>query len=779
VLNTGQLTRIASKKSNRHSVIDLSITSQDLALNARHSVTNSNMGSDHYATITTVNEELLIEHNLSMHIWKLAKADWKNYKEISKVSFTADMLIEDNIDGSFDSIVECITSIANQSIPSKKYPNRRNKNKKFRPLPYWNDKCTEAIYNRNKSRNKMTKTRELSDYLEYKKQEAIVKQTLKTEAKLCWQEYCSGLTSQTKLGSVWSWARRMNGIAAYDSIPTLKHDGLVAETNLEKANLLAKNYAKTSSTINYNQKFLNYIKDNNVKNNPQIITNGINSEIEMLNEQFDINELKQAIRSAKNNKSPGDDGLPYELLKHLHKNALKILLNFYNKIWEGGILPKDWHHAIILPLLKPGKLPSNPESYRPISLTPTICKVMETMVTKRLQWFLEKNNLISKNQSGFRKHRCTSDQILKLQDTILKKLKNKEHVLAIFIDFERAYDMLHVPTLLKKIQNVGIVGNTFDWVKNFLSHRSFQVKVGAELSDIFMQENGTPQGSVISPLLFLLMINDIPNGIDGVEMSLFADDSAIYVGHRNVKILKQKIQLSMNIINNWCNKNGFKISINKTTGVLFSKRSNLSKIDITIEQQLIKMEDSVKFLGVIFDSKLNWKAHIDYIIEKCKKRLNLMRAISGNGWGACKKTLLTIYKALIRSILDYGDVAYSSACKRQLDRLSCIQTEALRLCCGAPKGTSTSALQNECGELPLHLRRLENSIKFGTKITGGKMHPSAAVLENHWTNVYKTSDSRKSIFTRTCDFFLLIMHHLLAHLSLMLPLGVTSRLKWI
>ena len=206
------------------------------------------------------------------------------------------------------------------------------------------------------------------------------------------------------------------------------------------------------------------------------------------------------------------------------------------------------------------------------------------------------------------------------------------------------------------------------------------------------------------------MINDIPKRIDGVEMSLFADDSAIYVGHRNVKILKQKIQLSMNIINNWCNKNGFKISINKTTGVLFSKRSNLSKIDIKIEQQLIKMEDSVKFLGVIFDSKLNWKAHIDYVIEKCKKRLNLMRAISGNGWGACKKTLLTIYKALIRSILDYGDVAYSSACKRQLDRLSCIQTEALRLCCGAPKGTSTSALQNECGELPLHLRRLENSI---------------------------------------------------------------------
>src|SRR5678815_2209812 len=88
------------------------------------------------------------------------------------------------------------------------------------------------------------------------------------------------------------------------------------------------------------------------------------------------------------------------------------------------------------------------------------------------------------------------------------------------------------------------------------------------------------------------------------------------------------------------------------------------------------------------------RQHIDYIIEKCKKRLNLLRAISGYGWGACKKTLLTIYKALIRSILDYGDVAYSSACKSSLDKLSCIQTEALRLCCGAPKGTAASTLQN-------------------------------------------------------------------------------------
>ena len=754
ILNTGQATRITSNQSNSHSVIDLCISSQDVALHARHNVTNSNMGSDHYATITTVNEEAVIEHSLSMHLWKLKKADWKKYKEISKFSLTEDILVDKNCDDTFNNLVDCITSIANQSIPSKNLKNRKNKNKKFKPLPYWNDKCNEAIYKRNQYRNKMTKTRELNDYLEYKKQEAVVKQTLKAEAKTCWQAYCSELTDQTKLGSVWSWARRMNGIATYSSIPTLTYNGLIAETNLEKANILAKTYENTSNTQNYNDTFLSYIKDKNLQNYSPKSENINVHEMEILNEKFDINELKQAIRSAKNHKSPGDDRVPYELLKHLHKNALKILLLFYNEIWEEGKLPTDWHHAIILPLLKPNKEASNPESYRPISLTSTLCKVMEAMVNKRLQWFLEKNNLITKNQSGFRKYKSTIDQILKLQDTILKKLKNKEHVLAIFIDFERAYDMLHVPTLLNKFQKLGIVGNTFKWVESFLCNRTFQVKVGAELSDKFLQQNGTPQGSIISPLLFLIMINDIPTGVDGVEMSLFADDSAVYLGHRNIKTLENKIQSSINLIQNWCNKNGFKISMNKTTGVLFSKRNKLSRITIKLDQKQIKIENKVKFLGVIFDSKMSWKPHIDYIVEKCKKRLNLLRAISGYGWGACKKTLLTIYRALIRSIFDYGDVAYSSACKSYLDKLSCIQTEALRLCCGVPKGTAAAALQNECGELPLHLRRLQNSIKFGAKILGNKFHPLARVMENHWTNVFRTSDNREhSIYTRTSDFF--------------------------
>ena len=339
------------------------------------------------------------------------------------------------------------------------------------------------------------------------------------------------------------------------------------------------------------------------------------------------------------------------------------MLDFYNKIWTESEIPDDWHHAIILPLLKPNKSASSPESYRPISLTSTICKIMEKLITNRLQWFVEKNNLLSKNQSGFRKNKNTIDQILRLQDNILKKFKNREEVLAIFIDFERAYDMLHVPTLLKKLLNMGIIGKTYNWIVNFLSSRTFQVKVGASLSDKYILENGTPQGSIISPLLFLIMINDIPNEIDGVEMTLFADDSSIYASHRNRNKLQKKIQLSLDAINAWCNRNGFKISVGKTIGVLFTKKGKIGNINVKVGNETIKIEKTAKFLGVIFDHRLSWKPHIDYVIAKCKNRMNLMRAVSGNHWGASKKAQLHIYRALIRSVIDYGDVAYASAPK--------------------------------------------------------------------------------------------------------------------
>jgi hypothetical protein len=183
-----------------------------------------------------------------------------------------------------------------------------------------------------------------------------------------------------------------------------------------------------------------------------------------------------------------------------------------------------------------------------------------------------KNNLLSKDQSGFRKGRSTVDQIIRLQDTINKFNFNKGYTLAVFVDFQSAFDMLWHSGLLIKMKKLGLTGNVFDFVKNFLLNRTMQVKVGGDLSSKQHLDNGTVQGGVISPLLFLMMINDLPDKLKDVESSLFADDSCIFKSSRHLDSITRKIQENLDRLQTWCDAWGFKINTDKTLAVLFTHR---------------------------------------------------------------------------------------------------------------------------------------------------------------------------------------------------------------
>ena len=210
----------------------------------------------------------------------------------------------------------------------------------------------------------------------------------------------------------------------------------------------------------------------------------------------------------------------------------------------------------------------------------------------------------------------------------------------------------------------------YSWIKGFLTERSIRVKVGSALSEKFLLENGTPQGSVISPILFLMMINDIPTANDNeTQMSLYADDSAVWRSGRNIQFIIKELQQQMDAISKWCRKWGFKINEDKTVYMVFTRKS----------------------------SRMTWGGHIDYIVEKSKRKINLLRSLTGQSWGASKTSLLKIYRSLIRSRLDYGCSVIYTASENQLKKLDVIQSTCLRICCGAMRTTPIHALQQECG----------------------------------------------------------------------------------
>ena len=191
---------------------------------------------------------------------------------------------------------------------------------------------------------------------------------------------------------------------------------------------------------------------------------------------------------------------------------------------------------------------------------------------------------------------------------------------------------------------MGVSSERYNYIKEFLTGRTIQVQVGKELSDITEIKNGTPQGSVISPLLFLVMINDLPECIKGSEMTLFADDSCLFKSGRRLDAIIRSLQSDLDKLDEWCDKNGFKISMDKTVAVLFTHRKDNIHYALKIKDMHVKVENKARFLGLIFDSRLTWNDHVDYIVDKCKKRLNIMRAVAGNKWGASKKVLLIIYR---------------------------------------------------------------------------------------------------------------------------------------
>ena len=186
------------------------------------------------------------------------------------------------------------------------------------------------------------------------------------------------------------------------------------------------------------------------------------------------------------------------------------------------------------------------------------------MINDRLVWFLESNQLITKYQAGFRKNNCTNDHLIYLESFICDTFVKKEHVVAVFFDLEKANNTTWKHGIMKDLHKLGLKCRLPLFIQNFLSDRTFNVRIGNTLSntlsDIFKQEQGVPQGSILSPTLFGIKINDIVKCVQDIDCSLFVDDFTIFIRSKNMETIEFKLQRCLNNIEDWATENGFKFS---------------------------------------------------------------------------------------------------------------------------------------------------------------------------------------------------------------------------
>ena len=493
----------------------------------------------------------------------------------------------------------------------------------------------------------------------------------------------------------------MSGKGGIFSLPDIKHNGQAVFDVKDRANIFARKFAFVSSNANYSESFHDH-KEMFEEANASLFEKHENDDCS-INADFTMQEFLTAIKG-RTNSSPGKDEVCYIMFKHMSVKCLHTFLRFFNMVWRSGEIPLSWKSALVTPILKPGKDKFAPESYRPIALTSNLSKLLERMVSNRIYFFMESKGLFNIHQAGFRKGKRTLDHLVRLSEDIRRGLATGQYTVGVFLDIHRAYDMVWKKGLLYKIFKLGISGNTFNFINSFLHGRRIQVRLGRVLSDQFSVENGVPQGSVISPLLFILMINDLDLG-SLVNQSLFADDTGIWKSHRNLSFLQTKVQNALDCIGGWCDLWGFKVSVEKTKVIVFAKRPVRTDFQLVYDGRPLEIVKEHKFLGIYFDNRLSWGPHISCIVTKCLKGLNLLRVLSGRYWGSSKETLCYIYKAVIRPIIDYGCEIYASACPSILGQLDCVQTRCLRVCTGALQCTAVASLEVDCGVMPLDLRR--------------------------------------------------------------------------
>ena len=689
--------------------LDLTLCDPSLLLDFEWHVHGDMCGSDHYPTVIT---PVVDEEEESTGRWNLKKADWSRFKTLCESKFsTEDILQTADPIATFTNI---LTDIASECIPRTTTVPRGPR------VPWFNQECKEIRLERKTAQRRAKRTPTQANILTYKRLRAKARRVFRTNRKRSWREFVSSLTSKTPSQKVWKAIRKIKGKGSVSSIGHLRAGDQLVTDKKAVANLLASTISKNSSSGRYSARF------QKVKATKEKKTCNFNSDqSEDYNNLFSITELEQALQKA-NNSAAGLDGIHYQLLTHLPEEALCVLLNIFNHVWVTGAFPPSWREAEVIPIPKPGRDPSNPGNYRPIALTSCICKTMERLVNARLTWHLEKHGLISDLQCGFRQGRSTVDHLVRFETFIREAFVKKQHVLAVFFDLEKAYDTTWKHGILSDMHEMGFRGRLPVFIREFLEGRSFRVRVGSTHSDPVSQEMGVPQGSILSPVLFSIKINNIVKAVtSGTDASLFVDDFALCVRGSALHRVERALQLCVNRVQNWVSDNGFKFSPSKTTCVHFHRvRGVFGDPDIRIDGSPITVATEAKFLGVIFDQKLKFISHIKYVRKSCQKALDVLRVVGHTDWGADRTVLLRLYRSLVRSKLDYGCIVWGSARKSYIQILDPVHHAGLRICIGAFRTSPVDSLYVEAGEPSLAIRRMRLAMNYVLKLRSYPDNPA-------------------------------------------------------
>ena len=384
----------------------------------------------------------------------------------------------------------------------------------------------------------------------------------------------------------------------------------------------------------------------------------------------DITEeaVSKAIDAQSAASAGGPDGFPALVLKKCKASLIPHLTSLFKMSLENGDVPKAFRCAIIKPLLKSGKNKASKSRYRPIALTSVICKAMERVLRSSIQKFLEDNQLLSPNQHGFRTGRSCLSQLLAHYDDTISALEKESNMDIVYLDYAKAFDKVDVAILATRLKEKGISGKLGRWIFNWLSERSQSVSANSELSAEAKVTSGVPQGSVLGPILFLVMIDTIDDCGIKAWIRIFADDTRLGTAVNDINDA-ENLQDDLERIYEWQRTSNMLFNTDKfevlQIGVKEDLKSSYNYLTPNSESA-IERKEKVKDLGVWMKDKADFSDHIAAVIARVRKLMGWLRRNFITRDPEFQKVLWRTY---LQPHLDYASQLWSPSTSKELQNL--------------------------------------------------------------------------------------------------------------
>lgn len=632
--------------------IDVSAASSSLAhLCQGWQVIEKDFHTDHYPVLVRLNVHPDHQHHRLRFDWKAT--DWTLFRTTLGVELRRHGLDPDapssprHLDQLVYSLSSALQAAISATVPTKRVS-------KF-SKPWWSEKMAELRRNVNRAHFRWIRSRLEQDHATFMEARRIFKKEIRAAKRSMWRDFAADTNDNT----LWDRLQRVSRGGSNFTVQELSDgNGRWARTDDEKAAALEPKFFPQDTTPLSSE---HHAKLDQVD---QWFAEHPSEDCQFPPVTSD--EIRRTISEMRALGAPGWDDITDLCLRH----SSDLVVPYIKAIAEGSFklhyFPSCWKEAQVIPLRKANRDPHTLGGYRPISLLSVLGKVIENVVKSRLTHWLETHKKLSNHQFGFRRHRSTEWAIWNFVAAASHAVKNRRQLWVVSLDMHAAYDTIWGPGLLLAMQRKAVPGYLIYWAQSFINTRSASLQVGSANRRRHL-ELGVPQGSPLSPILFLLYVESLLERVAAwVHIQAYADDLLLWLETDRCHSGIERLQQALHQVDSWAADWRMKFSADKSSCMCVSRlRNTLNPPPLFFGGQALKRTTSFRYLGVILDSKLSWFPHIREVAARSYQRLRLIHKFCGVYWGMHPCIARRLVMGAVIPLLFYAAPVWASVTTRR------------------------------------------------------------------------------------------------------------------